>query len=107
MMPFFCLIYSQNVLQMSASIEEVGSLRPELVVCLAITWIIILIALLKGVKSFGKAVYFTALFPYLILTILLARGLTLPGAIDGVMFYIKPDWSKLADHQVGTNLGPW
>ena len=92
------------MLQISGSIDEPGSLRCELVICLAITWIVIFVALVKGVKSFGKAVYFTAIFPYIILTILLARGLTLPGAVDGVMFYITPDWSKLLEHQVNNTL---
>jgi len=92
--------FNRRMLQISSGIDEPGSLRIELVTCLAVTWIIVFAALLKGVKSVGKAVYFTAIFPYVILTILLVRGLSLPGALEGVLFYIKPDWSKLMETQV-------
>ena len=88
------------MLQISTGIEDVGGLRAQLVLCLALAWTIVFLALLKGVKSFGKVVYFTSLFPYLILTILLFRGLSLPGAMEGVAFYIKPNWSKLLEVQV-------
>jgi len=45
-------------------------------------------------------VYFTATFPYVILTILLIRGALLPGALQGVKFYMIPDWQKLATPKV-------
>ena len=47
-----------------------------------------------------QIVYFTALFPYVIITILLIRGITLDGAADGIYFYLKPDFSRLTDPQV-------
>lgn len=47
-----------------------------------------------------QVVYFTALFPYAVLIVLLAHGVTLPGAFDGIVYYLKPDWSKLAEAQV-------
>lgn len=34
------------------------------------------------------------------LVVLLIRGLTLPGAIDGIKFYLYPDPSRLTDPQV-------
>ncbi|KAI4827652.1 hypothetical protein KUCAC02_031035 [Chaenocephalus aceratus] len=50
-------------------------------------------------------VYFTATFPYLMLVVLLARGLTLPGAIDGITFYLYPDPKRLVDPQVWMDAG--
>jgi hypothetical protein len=47
-----------------------------------------------------QVVYFTATFPYVILFILLIRGALLEGAIDGVKFFIIPDWNRLADIKV-------
>ncbi|XP_014679326.1 PREDICTED: sodium- and chloride-dependent glycine transporter 1-like [Priapulus caudatus] len=64
--------------------------------------------------SSHQVVYFTALFPYVVLTILLIRGATMPGAINGIRFYMIPDWSKLkhakvwgdAAKQIFYSLGP-
>ena len=48
-------------------------------------------------------VYFTATFPYVMLLVLLIRGLTLPGALEGVLYYLLPEPSRLTDPQVGAN----
>ncbi|MBN3289131.1 S6A13 protein, partial [Polypterus senegalus] len=52
-----------------------------------------------------KVVYFTATFPYVMIVILLVRGLTLPGAANGIIFYLYPDVSRLADPQVWMDAG--
>jgi len=44
--------------------------------------------------------YFTVPSPYILIIILLIRGVTLPGAIDGIRYYLLPDFSKLLEYQV-------
>lgn len=51
-----------------------------------------------------KVVYFTATFPYVILTILLIRGVTLNGAVDGIKYYLNPDFSRLGDAQASKDI---
>merc|ERR1712012_1283900 len=88
------------MLDISQGIHDLGSIRWELALCLLLAWTIVYCALWKGIKSFGKLVYFTALFPYCILIILLVRAATLPGYMDGISFYLTPKWEKLLEINV-------
>ncbi|KAJ8939841.1 hypothetical protein NQ314_010970 [Rhamnusium bicolor] len=55
---------------------------------------------IEGVKSSGKASYFLALFPYVIMIALLIRASTLEGAGDGMYYFIETDWNRLTDADV-------
>uniref|UniRef100_A0A4W5QMJ4 Transporter n=1 Tax=Hucho hucho TaxID=62062 RepID=A0A4W5QMJ4_9TELE len=97
--------WERRILGLSGGIEEIGNVRWDLALCLLLSWIICYFCVWKGVKSTGKVVYFTATFPYVMLLVLLVRGLTLPGAIDGIKFYLYPDPARLADPQVWMDAG--
>ncbi|XP_073809157.1 solute carrier family 6 member 22, tandem duplicate 2 isoform X5 [Danio rerio] len=97
--------WERRILGLSGGIEQIGNVRWDLALCLLLAWIICYFCVWKGVKSTGKVVYFTATFPYLMLIVLLVRGLTLPGAINGITFYLYPDPSRLKDPQVWMDAG--
>lgn len=51
-----------------------------------------------------QVVYITATFPFVMLIVLLIRGVTLPGASEGIKFYLYPDLERLKDPEVGSLL---
>ncbi|CAH0725352.1 unnamed protein product, partial [Brenthis ino] len=83
-----------------ATWEEWGTMQWHLVGCLFFSWVVAFLCVIKGVQSAGKVVYFTTLFPYVMLTALLIRGVTLEGAGEGLLFYLLPDWSTLLEARV-------
>ncbi|XP_068595153.1 sodium- and chloride-dependent GABA transporter 2-like [Brachionichthys hirsutus] len=97
--------WERRVLRISSGIHDLGSLNWDLVICLAIAWVMCYFSIWKGVKSTGKVVYFTATFPYAMLLILLIRGVTLPGASGGIYFYLYPNLQRLSDPQVWMDAG--
>ncbi|XP_057700938.1 sodium- and chloride-dependent neutral and basic amino acid transporter B(0+) isoform X2 [Corythoichthys intestinalis] len=94
--------WDHTVLQRSGGIEETGPIVWQLALCLLLSSILVGAALVRGIKSSGKVVYFTATFPYVVLVILLIRGVTLEGARDGIEFYIgsQSNLTKLYEAQV-------
>uniref|UniRef100_A0A8C5EII0 Transporter n=1 Tax=Gouania willdenowi TaxID=441366 RepID=A0A8C5EII0_GOUWI len=82
-------------LNTSPSIADSGELQWPMVLCLLSAWAVVAICCMRGVSTSGKAVYVTAVLPYIVLAIFLVRGLTLKGSWDGIKFLFTPDVDEL------------
>lgn len=118
----------------SEGIHDLGSIKWDLALCLLAVYLICYFSLWKGISTSGKVnlklsltfilnsiivrvlqvVWFTALFPYVVLIILLIRGITLPGSAEGIKYYLQPNFDAIykaevwvdAATQVFFSLGP-
>uniref|UniRef100_UPI00358EA940 sodium- and chloride-dependent taurine transporter-like n=1 Tax=Myxine glutinosa TaxID=7769 RepID=UPI00358EA940 len=97
--------WERKVLDLSKGMEEVGDLQWDLVLCMLAMWVIVFFSIWRGVKVTGKIVYFTATFPLLMLVVLFIRGVTLPGASEGIKYYLYPKLEYLAYPQVWIDAG--
>ncbi|XP_073800350.1 sodium-dependent neutral amino acid transporter SLC6A17 isoform X3 [Danio rerio] len=88
----------RKALDISDSIDQSGEFNPIMTGCLLAAWAIVCLAMIKGIKSSAKVMYFSSVFPYAVLICFLIRGLMLDGAIDGIkyMFYPKVEiWGEV------------
>ncbi|CAF3666325.1 unnamed protein product [Rotaria sp. Silwood1] len=92
--------FDNYVLRRSDSLDNFGLPNWSLSLCLSLAWILVGLCIIQGIKSSGKVVYFTALFPYVVIFALIIRGVTLPGARVGITFYLKPNWNKIRQFDV-------
>lgn len=106
---FFLLLHFQfsypnrrSVLEQHKSngLDYLGPIKPSLAICVFSVFVLVYFSLWKGVRSAGKVVWVTALAPYVVLIFLLIRGVTLPGAAEGIRYYLTPQWHKLKNSKV-------
>lgn len=89
------------MLMEAESIEDgIGAPILNLSLFLLFAWVVIAAVLVKGIRSSGKASYFLALFPYVVIGILLIRAVTLEGAWNGILFFLTPRWDKILEPSV-------
>ncbi len=79
---------------------------PEVIAWSAATVVLVVLIIGRGLNKgleFANSLCMPALF--LILTVLIVRSLTLPGATEGLVYYLKPDFSKFTARAVYDCIG--
>ena len=90
-----------------SDLGNLGEIKWDIALCLLLSWTVVCLCLIKGIKSSGKVVYFSATFPYLLLITLMIYGLFQDGALEGVKKLFIPRWNgkkSIRDIQVGLRI---
>ncbi|MBL7133064.1 MAG: sodium-dependent transporter [Phycisphaerae bacterium] len=74
---------------------SLGGIQWHVVLALGAVWLGMYLCIFKGVKLVSKIVLWTVPLPWLMLVIIIIRGLTLEGAVSGLEYYLEPDWAQL------------
>ncbi|XP_017884157.1 sodium- and chloride-dependent GABA transporter 1-like [Ceratina calcarata] len=93
--------WERRVLGVTSGIESIGGIQWELLGCLIVGWLLVYSIIRRGLHQSGKIIWFSALFPYVVLFILLGRAVTLEGSYRGLLYYVTPRWEELLSP------GPW
>ena len=90
-----------NFLGLSESAHQLGGIQTHLLIPFFIIWAIVAFILYRGINR-GINMACKICLPILVvmIVILVIRGLTLPGAVDGLAYMFTPDWSALKNPSV-------
>jgi neurotransmitter:Na+ symporter, NSS family len=92
--------FFNTILNISDGVGTIGALNGPLFFALFAVWFIVYFCVRKGVKSVGKVVAITMPLPIILLIALFIRGITLPGALQGIIFYLNPDFTVLLNTEI-------
>ncbi len=94
---------SKEITYFGSYIEKVGEPIVWFFIYIAITAVVVLLGVQKGIEKVSKV-----MMPVLVILIIFISGytiVTMDGAIDGVIYYIKPDFSKFSVMTVVAAMG--
>ncbi|KAL9644717.1 hypothetical protein ABK040_012371 [Willaertia magna] len=89
--------FYEVILRKSTSDTEVNELNIPILISLFLVWVTVYFGIWKGTKSTGIITYITVPLPMILFLILFITSFFLEGSFNGMYYYIKPDFTKLAD----------
>ena len=93
--------WNEEVLNSYRSGSALGGVQWKLALSLIFVYLLVFLAVGFGKKMLSKITWITVVGPVLLMIILFFRTIILPGAANGIAFYIgKFDWSELASGEL-------
>jgi len=92
--------FNNEVVHLSSGPGAIGGISIAVLVMVIITWIVIYLIVVKGIKMVSKVVMLTVPAPYILMTILAFFTLRLHGADVGLEYYLRPDFHALINPEV-------
>lgn len=92
--------FYDTILSLTKNEGEFGSFHWNVFFAFTVGWILIFLCLKNGISTTGKIALFTVVAPYVLLMILLVKVLSLDGSLDGIVYMLKPDFSKLLNLKI-------
>ncbi len=92
--------FFERVLQLSDGPSLLGAPVGLILGLLAVVWIILFLIMFRGARIIGKVSIGMVCAFWVLLVVLLVRGVTLPGAIDGLNYYLSPNFATLSKGDV-------
>lgn len=92
--------FKNEFLNKSSGLFDIASYSPWIMLAMVIVIVLNFLIIYEGLDTAKNAVYVIVPLPYLLITILFIKGLTLDGNTIGWEFLFKPEWSKLFTLQI-------
>lgn len=89
--------FPREILHLTDGVTNWGDFQWGIWGSLLASYLFIFYALRKNVLSLGPVVKITATAPFVLLLIIMIRGITLPGSAEGLRALFIPNWSALLD----------
>lgn len=89
-----------QVLRLSDGPNILGAPVGSILGLLALVWVILFLIMFRGARVIGAVSIWMVTAFWLLLVVLLVRGLTLPGAVDGLNYYLAPNFATLGKVEV-------
>lgn len=97
-----------EALQISPDISSPERFNWAMTLCLLAAWLTCFLCMIKGIKTSGKVVYVTAVFPFIALFGLFVMSMTLEGSGEGVKYFFDPTYQFSFDKRNASDMeSPW